>query len=71
MDYFKFNRLYDELQTVLWKETIFENVQYHYCEECLYAIRLDYGTDNERIILIKAKSPDEAISLGVMKLSKR
>lgn len=60
------NFIFDGLKSVLWRETMFEDVQYYYCENELYALRLKQGTRYERIVLIKARSPNEAISLGVM-----
>jgi hypothetical protein len=60
------NSFFNSLKSVLWRETMFEDVQYYYCENELYALRLKQGTRHERIVLVKARSFDEAISLGVM-----
>ena len=63
---FEFNRMFERLQNVTWKDSAFENVDWYYCEEGLYAIRIDKGTNKERCVLIKAKNPTQAIGIAVM-----
>lgn len=70
MDDFKFNRMFDELKKVKWNESAFENLDWYYCEEALYAIRLDKGTVRERYLLVKAKSASAAVSIGVLNVYK-
>ena len=63
---YEFNRMFERLQNVTWRDSAYENVDWYYCEERLYAIRIDYGTNKERYVLIQAKNPTQAIGIAVM-----
>ena len=54
-----------------WKETMFDDLQWYYCESKIYALRCKHGTENEHIILVVADSADEAIAHGVFELHKQ
>ena len=71
MNDFEFNRMFEKLEKTAWRESVFENVHWYYCEEGLYAIRVDKGKPEERYILIKAKNPTQAISVAVMGMKRK
>lgn len=60
----------DGFKSVKWNETMFEDLQWYYAEERVYAMRCKHGTDNEHYLLVEAGSPGEAISKAVFDLHK-
>lgn len=59
-----------ELPNVKWQETLFEDLQWYYAEGRVYVLRCKHGTENEHYLIIKAGSPNEAISKAVFGLHK-
>ncbi len=53
------------LKKVLWRDTRYEGVQWYYAEERLYVLRVRAGQPNEHYLLIKARSPEDAIRRAI------
>ena len=70
MNFIELNRNIRELEKGFWRQTAFEDLQVHYCEERLYALRCKRGTPNEHICLIREQSEDAAISRAVFDMHK-
>lgn len=58
------------LDGVLWRDTMFADLQWYYAEEGVYVLRCKHGEPNEHLCVIRAKSANEAISRAVFDLHK-
>jgi hypothetical protein len=65
-----FHEVLTRLDSVLWRETMFADLQWYYAEEGVYILRCKHGEQNEHLCIIRAKSADEAISRAVFDLHK-
>lgn len=66
------NDIVRRLETVEWRTTMYGYLQWYYAEEGLYVLKCNAGTETERIVLIRARSLQEAIakeSLALMRSS--
>lgn len=64
------NRIIRELETVNWRPTMFDDVQWYYAEERLYVLRIagDSKPDGHkptRYMFLRAPSADAAIAAGL------
>ena len=53
------------LENVRWRETMFEDLDWYYAEDGVYVLRCKHGTPNEHLLVVRAKSPDEAMGQGL------
>lgn len=65
-----FHDVFKRLKNVLWRETMFMDLQTYYAEDGVYVMRCKHGEPNEHYCIIKAGSLDEAISRAVFDLHK-
>jgi len=57
------------LENVRWRETMFEDLDWYYAEDGVYVLRCKHGTPNEHLLVVRAKSPDDAIALAVFEMT--
>lgn len=57
------------LENVRWRETMFEDLDWYYADDGVYVLRSDAGTPNEHLLVVRAKSLDEAIALAVFEMT--
>jgi len=53
------------LANVRWRGTAFEDLDWYYAEDEVYVLRCKHGTPNEHLLVVNARSANEAISLAV------